>query len=223
MSTAVQSKATIIEMTPLSKQTIKVELVAEEPFTHKAGQWLDCTVIINGEKKVGGYTLCGPAGTQRNIELAIRRSTHPVSNWIHQRAMIGDVVEVYGGCGRCIYEPINGDDVLFVVGGIGLTPVISMIRTIAHQFPLTTARLFYSVQKNEDVLYKDELNALDKRFSVHYRYTNIDGRWHPNVLLEHMRAKTKIYIFGPTTMIEEWSNYLSARGFKDRLHFEKWW
>ena len=216
----IQSKATITLLASISPQILQVDLQTEEAFTHTAGQWLDLSVFIQGETKVGGYTLCTAAGTNQRIELAIRDSTHPVSRWIHHQAKLGDQVTVRGGCGKCTYIPQEGDHILFIVGGIGITPVISMLRSIQLAGLAIKHTLLYSVKRAVDILYQQELEQYS---SIHYRYTNAQGRWKPQVLRDHITEKTIIYLFGPPEMIKEWSNYLSAQQLQDRLHFERWW
>jgi len=220
MNQPIQSTATITLLKLISPNIMKVELSTESALSHLAGQWVDMSVLIDGELKVGGYTLCSAAGTSNRIELAIRQSSHPVSTWIHKQASVGDTVTIRGGCGRCYYQPKAEDELLFVVGGIGITPVISMLRSIHQISENISSSLFYSVKKPQDVLYQEELEAYT---SCHFRYTDSEDRWRPSILSNHITEKTIIYIFGPPSMIKEWTNYLSAQKLQDRLHFEKWW
>ena len=102
----------------------------------KAGQWVDFFVILEGAEAVGGYSITSSPAEQTTISLAVRRddSDHPVTNWLHEDARVGDTVEVSLG-GDFYYEPDEAESVVLIAGGIGLTPLMSIVRS-AHMSSL---------------------------------------------------------------------------------------
>jgi len=162
------------------------------------------------------------------IELGIRRSKHPVSAWLFASAQPGDGVWIRGGQGACVYTPAPGDDVVFVAGGVGITPMLSMARA-AHRSPHPLrAALLYSVHTEEDVAFQRELVILrgDERLSVYVQVSQSAGRLSPEAVLafgEHVDT-TVIYLCGPSAMVDSLSAGLGRMGVPEaRIRFEKWW
>ena len=222
MTSPIKTNATILSIFDITTTTKEIRLKLHQPISHLAGQWIDFFVLIDNIEYIAGYTLCNEAGESDQIDIAVRKSSHPVSRWLHETAKIGDNVDIFGGCGSCTYTPTEGDHVAFLVGGIGITPVLSMLRTISKSQLSLTASLYYSVRNPEDILYKEELQKLDDRVDIFYRHTALESRWSESDLMPSLRTKNHIFVFGPSDMIQYWDYHLSANGLQDRLHLENW-
>ena len=85
-----------------------------------AGQWVDLFVTIEGAEAVGGYSITSSPADQTTIRLAVKHdgSDHPVTNWLHDDAREGDIVEVSLG-GDFIYTLDEARSIVLVGGGIG--------------------------------------------------------------------------------------------------------
>ena len=96
-----------------------------------AGQWVDLFVTIEGAEAVGGYSITSSPAEQTSIRLAVKHdgSDHPVTNWLHDAARAGDVVEVSLG-GDFTYTPDEARSVVLIGGGIGMTPLMSIVRAV---------------------------------------------------------------------------------------------
>ena len=110
-----------------------------------AGQWVDFFVTLEGAEAVGGYSITSSPAEQTTISLAVKRdgSDHPVTNWLHEDARVGDGVEVSLG-GDFFYEPDEAESVVLIAGGIGLTPLMSIVRSVDELATRSQLTLVYS-------------------------------------------------------------------------------
>ena len=97
----------------------------------KPGQWVDFFVSLEGAEAVGGYSITSSPSVQHSIGLAIKldEGDHPVTNWLHREARVGDTVEISLG-GDFYYTPDMDGPIVLIAGGIGLTPLMSIVRAI---------------------------------------------------------------------------------------------
>ena len=97
----------------------------------KPGQWVDFFVSLEGAEAVGGYSITSSPSVQDSIGLAIKldEGDHPVTNWLHREARVGDTVEISLG-GDFYYTPDMDGPIVLIAGGIGLTPLMSIVRAI---------------------------------------------------------------------------------------------
>ncbi|MEL6342601.1 MAG: FAD-dependent oxidoreductase [Myxococcota bacterium] len=195
---------------------------ADPSFTFLPGQWIDLARSASGV--AGGFSMASAPGElgPGRFELGVRRSGHPVSQWLHDQAAVGDVVLIRGGQGPCVYQPTRGDRVVFVAGGIGLTPMLSMARAVMRSEADLRASFWYSVRDEGDVAFRPELERLraDGRFTVQVRVTGDDPtRWLSAAEIRAGQAGSVFYLCGPPGMVDGIAKGLSG----EDVRFEKWW
>ena len=119
-----------------------------------AGQWVDLFVSIEGAEAVGGYSITSSPADQSTIRLAVKHdgSDHPVTNWLHDDAREGDLVEVSLG-GEFTYTPDEAPSVVLIGGGIGMTPLMSIVRAVDEMARLTCLTLVYSASSPDEILF----------------------------------------------------------------------
>jgi len=96
------------------------------------------------------------------LELTVRDKPGGfVAPYLFSELKVGDVLKTSGPAGHFYYEPlIDGDDLVFLAGGSGITPFMSMIRdTVQRQRPLRI-NLLYGSRTPEDVIFQEELEKL---------------------------------------------------------------
>lgn len=181
------------------------------------GQWIDLEAPIEG-KNIGGYTIISSTETKNYIDLAIRESqNHPVTKYLHESVKVGDSVLITKGQGKFYLEKELMDTPLtFIAGGIGLTPILSMIRSLKSTEKI---KLVYSVGLESEILFKEELKAFT-RFII-----TKDGEKKRFIVEElNLDLNSSFFICGPKSMIDETVSKLLALGLpKAKIHYEKWW
>ncbi len=126
------------------------------PF--RAGQYVNVMVTIEGVRTSRPYSISSTPGAER-LELTVRDKPGGfVAPYLFSELKVGDVLETSGPAGRFYHEPlIDGEDLVFLAGGSGITPFMSMIRdTVQRQRPFRI-KLLYGSRTPEDVLFRDEL------------------------------------------------------------------
>jgi ferredoxin-NADP reductase len=196
-------------------------------YIFKPGQWIDLEVPIEG-KNIGGYTIISTPSQKGFIELAIRDSkTHPVTHYLHHQLKIGDTVNISLAQGN-FYLPKNLNDkpIVFIAGGIGITPLISMIRS--QNNINEKVQLFYSVAHEDDILLKDELpknSVICVTQKENSNWKGITSRISLKLMLDNnIDLNSLFFICGPKQLINNVSEELYNAGVpKNQVHFEKWW
>jgi len=128
---------------------------------HRAGQHLDVRLTAeDGYQAERSYSIASAPGD--GLALTIERlEDGEVSPYLVDEVRKGDVFEIRGPIGG--YFVWDGDEpgpVLLVAGGSGVVPLMAMARHRARIGSETPMRLVYSSRTWEDVIYRDELEAL---------------------------------------------------------------
>ena len=118
-------------------------------------------MTIEGAEAVGGYSITSSPADQTTIRLAVKHdgSDHPVTNWLHDDAGEGDLVEVSLG-GDFTYTPDEARSVVLIGGGIGMTPLMSIVRAVDEMARLTRLTLVYSASSPDELLFRRELQSI---------------------------------------------------------------
>jgi len=113
---------------------------------------------------------------------------------------------------------------VFIVGGVGITPVISILRTLADRHEKRTLLLFYSSKTWEEVTFREELEGLTQRLNLQVIYTLSNpaedwkgerGRIHAEMMARYLpenRVECEYFICGPDPMQMAIKNALEQLG-----------
>jgi len=221
-------KATV---TSIDQATPKIKIFrlnfGERNFTFKPGQWIDLYAPVEG-KNIAGYTIISSIYEKGFIDLAIRESpNHPVTHYMHSEVKINDTVTITEGQGKFfLTEKLMTSSLTFIAGGIGVTPILSMFRSIDKN--LTPVKMFYSVSSDEDIVLKNELAPYAVLSATKYHSDQWIGET-TRINLELLKKyntdfESHFFICGPRPMIDSIVSELKDYGVPtDRIHFEKWW
>ena len=202
-----------------------------------AGQWVDFFVTLEGAEAVGGYSITSSPAEQTTISLAVKLddSDHPVTNWLHQEAHVGDEVEVSLG-GDFFYTPDEAESVVLIAGGIGLTPLMSIVRSADEIATRTHLTLIYSASTPDELLFKDELHsiaAVNSRIRPIFTVTQpTPNSWEGHkgrIDADLLRAKSVdldalFFVCGPPSMIQAMVAMLRDLGVpRPQVRYEQWW
>jgi ferredoxin-NADP reductase len=150
-----------IKETRQATPTIRVltlDLDGQE-FVYRSGQWIDCYAVINGERKIVGYSLASSPATIDTIEIAVKESDNPVTEYVHGAARVGDTLFIDGGQGDVFYEDGMGDKIVLIGAGIGVAPLMGMLRYIDDSTNASVT-MIQSASTVEEMVYFHRRRAL---------------------------------------------------------------
>ena len=225
----------IAQQTPTIK-SFDLDLGGHE-LGFKPGQWVDFFATLEGAEAVGGYSITSSPSVQDSIGLAIKldEGDHAVTNWLHKDARVGDTVEISLG-GDFYYTPDMKGPVVLIAGGIGLTPLMSIIRAITESDRTTPATLIYSVSIPSEILFRQDLEEIARHnpninlvFTITrpegQEWSGRAGRIDENLLRsESINPDSLFFICGPPDMIRDVIGMLVRLGAPgSRIKYEQWW
>jgi ring-1,2-phenylacetyl-CoA epoxidase subunit PaaE len=218
---------------------IPPELRATFGFTQ--GQYLTLRATIDGQDLRRSYSIC--AGVDDGeLRVGVRRVKDGVfSNWINNRLKPGDVVQVMAPQGR-FYVPIEPDAHRHHVGfagGSGITPILSIMKTVLAREPHSRFTLVYGNRTLQSTMFKEALEDLKNRYLtrlvLQYVFSDEDvevplhnGLMNQAKIAEFLAGVlpaadiAHAYICGPYQMNDEAEAALRAAGVpEERIHIER--
>jgi ferredoxin-NADP reductase len=127
-----------------------------EGFEFKAGQFLTIRVRADGKEHVRCYSISSPPDARGHLEITVKR-IGLVSGALHATVRPGSMLSVRPPGGAFVYPTGEDRPLVLIAGGVGITPLMSMLRHAIDAEPWRPVTLFYSVRTVEDIAFRDEL------------------------------------------------------------------
>ena len=224
----------VSQETPTVK-SINLDLGGQD-FSFLPGQWIDCYVEIDGHEEVAGFSMTSSPLVHGSIDLAVKLlGENPVTHYLHERATVGDIVYVEGGQGEFYYRREMGDSLVLIGGGIGITPLMSIMRYVDEAAPEVRATLLYSAKSPDELLFRDVLAQMAGRngavrclFSVTQPvarpWDGLTGRIDAAMVARAgIDLDALLYLCGPPPMITDVAATLEGLGVPaGRIKYELW-
>lgn len=213
----------ITEETPDTK-TIHFWHPIHDTLHYLAGQFLTVIPNIAGEKPRRSYSLSSSPATDMSPAITVKRiSGGLVSNFLCDNVKVGDSLEVIEPMGNFVIEPDadSAKNYVFVGAGSGVTPLMSMIKTLLHKEPKSKIHLIYGSRHEDQIIFKKQLDVLENdyadRFTVLHvisqpaaNWPGLKGRINQASTVYYLKqelgidiAKAHYYLCGPLEMMEE--------------------
>lgn len=158
-----------------------VSLVFEVPndlkdtFQYKQGQYLTLRFNIKGDEERRAYSMSS-SPIESTLKVSVKRvEKGKVSNHIADKVKVGDTVEVMPPQGRFFTE-LNAENrkTYYLFGaGSGITPLMSIIKTVLEVEPQSSVFLLYGNRNEESIIFKNELDQLEKKYRGQFIAENI--------------------------------------------------
>lgn len=211
----------------------------QEEFKFKAGQYLTLKAIINGEEVRRDYSICS-APKSGELTVAVKEVENGTfSKFANRILKPNDVLDVASPNGRFIFEPDANKQrtIVAFAAGSGITPIMSIAKTILEHEPKSNFMLIYGNKTPKDTIFFNEIlelhhNYLD-RFNLQLVFSQSDeenalfGRIEKSTVNFIVKNKYKhvdvddFYICGPEQMIDTVKDVLKENEVNENsIHFE---
>jgi ferredoxin-NADP reductase/DMSO/TMAO reductase YedYZ heme-binding membrane subunit len=141
------------------------------PFTHVSGQYLNLALSIDGRRVSRSYTIASAPTRNAYCEISVKRAGNGYGSChIHDTWQEGDLVKVSAPAGRFVFDGSGATRVVLIAGGIGITPMMSVIRSLTDRNWSGEMYLLFSIRTVSDFVFREELDYLQRRFrTLHVR------------------------------------------------------
>lgn len=210
------------------------------------GQYLNFQVRTapDAKERVRCYSLSA-IGDDRNYRVSIKRApwepgsggSMPISVYFHEHVQVGDTVKVRAPTGRFTLDMQSPDPVVLIAGGIGITPLLSMLQWLLEHQPKRLVHLFYGARNSREMAFRTDIDVWASKhpqFSRHLVFDTpapgdsdlpgyCEDRFITTALLQQRipHGRAQFYLCGPNAMMKALTEGLRAWGVPEQdVHLE---
>jgi len=221
--------------------SFEVPETLREVFGFTQGQYLTLRNEIDGQDLRRSYSIC--AGVDDGeLRVGVRKVRGgQFSNWINAHLKPGDSIQVMAPQGR-FFVPIEGESArhhVGIAGGSGITPILSIMKTVLAREPKSRFTLIYGNRQLQSTMFKEEIEDLKNRYMTRLVLQHVFSDEHTDSPLgfgvmnrekigEFLQGLVPagsidhVYICGPFQMNDEAEAALLAAGVpEERIHLER--
>jgi ferredoxin-NADP reductase len=226
-----------IEDVKVVEDTKIFKIFTEHKINFKAGQFFllsDPKYHPNGKELCRAYSVCNSEEECRHLEFAITQLSEGNFSKHFKELKEKDRIctkEQFG-----VFTLKKNENATFIAGGSGMTPFMSMLRTINDQNLPIKATMIYSIKNKEQILFFEELKELNKKENIKIVFcvtredeecdkdmTCYNKRVDKNILESNIILDSQIYLCGPKPMMDSVRIMLNEIGInEDNINQERW-
>ena len=211
-----------------------------EIFQFTQGQYLTLRAEIDGDEIIRSYSICSSVDDDI-LRVAVKKIEGGVfSTFANEKLGKGALMEVMPPQGT-FFTQLREDserNYLCIAAGSGITPIISIIKTVLAREPASRVTLLYGNQRVATMMFKEELEMIKNQYMARFQWMNILSRERQDIdilngrinnkkgaeLIQHLldlRSIDEFFLCGPEAMISEVSRGLRAEGIDEsKIHYE---
>ena len=208
---------------------LRLTVSDDEPFSFKPGQYVDIH-IPGDEEHHRSFSMANTSTSPDELEFMIKLYPGGRFSGLLADGAIkpGDELKVTGPYGVFTLRTSSPRRLLFIGGGAGMAPILSLLRSLAETESEREAIYYYGARTEADLFHVDEIEALPARF-VPALSEDTNG-WAgecgliTDVIdrLEGDVSEVDAYVCGPPPMVEAAIALLEARGVPEaHIYFDK--
>lgn len=152
--------------------TIVFEQPASGNIAYKSGQFLTLIVPVDGKEVRRAYSLCTSPFVDPDLAVTVKRVEKGLmSNWLPDNLKVGDTMKIMTPTGHFTteYSSDGKRHIIMFAGGSGITPMMSIIKSVLTQEPNSIVSLIYCNRDIDSIIFKEKFDSLQ---------TDYEGRFH---------------------------------------------
>jgi len=197
-------------------------------WDHQPGQYIGIGVELDGRFHWRSYSLSSPPLVEgKTVSITVKAMPEGfLSEHLVNGLEPGTIVRLASPQGDFVLPDPPPDKALFLVGGSGITPVMSILRTLDRRETLPDVTLVYSARTEDDMMFVHELRVMAMRyenFTFHERFTDADGMFTPEQLDDvcHDWMDRETWACGPGPMLDAFTEHYQRLGREEHIHVER--
>ena len=226
----VPTTVTAVEELTEDIRLLRLQVDGDEPFEFKPGQYVDIE-IPGGEGHHRSFSMANTPSPSNELEFMIK--LYPGGKFSGLLAdgsiAVGDSLDVTGPYGVFTLRPSSPRRLLFIGGGAGMAPILSLLRSLQETESAREATYYYGARREVDLFHVDEIGALPCGFVAALSEADGDG-WTGETgfvtdvvdRLEDGISEVDAYVCGPPPMVDAAIALLEAKGVPEaHIYFDK--
>lgn len=200
-------------------------------FNYLPGQYMGIGVLVEGRWTWRSYSLTSVPQTSggarsRVVTITVKAMAEGfLSGHLVRGLAPGTVVRLAPPQGEFVLPADLPEKLLFVTAGSGITPIMSMLRTMESRHQHTDVRLIHSVPTADDLMFGPELESMRASglLDAHIQFTRSEGK----VDIERLDdlcpdwASRQTWACGPAALLDSLTHKWTQAGLRDHLHIER--
>jgi ferredoxin-NADP reductase len=197
-------------------------------WDHRPGQYIGIGIQVDGKFQWRSYSVSSPTKQKgRTIAITVRAMPEGLlSAHLVNGLEPGTIVRLAAPEGDFTLPDPPPQRMFFLVGGSGVTPVMSMLRTLDRRGTMPDVVMHYSSPTPDRMIFRDELLALAEKYdglTLHQLHTDLDGMLDLADLADLCPdwRERETWACGPGPMLDAISEHYEAAGLEEQLHLER--
>jgi ferredoxin-NADP reductase len=197
-------------------------------WDHAPGQYIGIGVELDGRFHWRSYSISSvPLKENGTVSITVKAMPEGfLSEHLVNGLEPGTIVRLASPQGDFILPDPPPEKALFLVGGSGITPVMSILRTLERRGSMPDVVLAYSAVHEDDMMFRDELRQMHEthdNFVLYERFTDQDGILTPDeldaVCPDWKQRET--WACGPGPMLDAFTEHYEKHDREDNIHVER--
>lgn len=190
--------------------------VQKEDFYFNAGQYIWLITPVGRR----AFSICSGSKDPNSIALLFKDGLESEYMKYLYNLEVGDRVSFRGPCG-VLRAPLDNTNATYIAGGVGISPFLSILRSLGKDFGNRYIKLFYSNSDPDSVPYESELDRLSSEIK-NFNLIKITGKVNQEILSKHLDVSSKIYVLGSDNFVNGISKLLiNLKVDLDNIYFEE--
>lgn len=157
------AKTPVIAVVRETPDIMTFRLARPDDFEFEAGQFLTLRMTADGNTVSRCYSVSSAPESTGYVEISVKRQGL-VSGLLHATIRPGSMLEILRPAGTFVYPAGDQRPLTLIAGGVGITPLMSMLRHAVQADPTRPVTLLYSVNQQGDIAFRQELLWLAARY-----------------------------------------------------------